>query len=217
MKKREIMTLVSLYAIFIIFTIIVKAVDVQAIGPMGSEVGLASLNRLMLNSGNINQTLYKITEVLGYISLLVCVFFGIVGLLQIIQRKSIKKVDPDILLLGEFYIVVLAFYALFEKVIINYRPVIMDEGLEASYPSSHTMLVVCVMSTAIIQIGGRISDVRLKNVLKAAAIVVTGIMVAGRLLCGVHWLTDIIGGILLSLALIYTYYLLYNKCKRNEA
>lgn len=217
MKKREIMTLVSLYAIFIIFTIIVKAVDVQAIGPMGSEVGLASLNRLMLNSGNINQTLYKITEVLGYISLLVCVFFGIVGLLQIIQRKSIKKVDPDILLLGGFYIVVLAFYALFEKVIINYRPVIMDEGLEASYPSSHTMLVVCVMSTAIIQIGGRISDVRLKNVLKAAAIVVTGIMVAGRLLCGVHWLTDIIGGILLSLALIYTYYLLYNKCKRNEA
>jgi undecaprenyl-diphosphatase len=217
MKKREIMTLVSFYAIFIIFTIIVKAVDVQAIGPMGSEVGLASLNRLMLNSGNINQTLYKITEVLGYISLLVCVFFGIVGLLQIIQRKSIKKVDPDILLLGGFYIVVLAFYALFEKVIINYRPVIMDEGLEASYPSSHTMLVVCVMSTAIIQIGGRISDVRLKNVLKAAAIVVTGIMVAGRLLCGVHWLTDIIGGILLSLALIYTYYLLYNKCKRNEA
>jgi len=217
MKKREIMTLVSLYAIFIIFTIIVKAVDVQAIGPMGSEVGLASLNRLMLNSGNINQTLYKITEVLGYISLLVCVFFGIVGLLQIIQRKSIKKVDPDILLLGGFYIVVLAFYALFEKVIINYRPVIMDEGLEASYPSSHTMLVVCVMSTAIIQIGGRISDVRLKNVLKAAAIVVTGIMVAGRLLCGVHWLTDIIGGILLSLALIYTYYLLYNKCKGNEA
>ena len=217
MKKREIMTLVSFYAIFIIFTIIVKAVDVQAIGPMGSEVGLASLNRLMLNSGNINQTLYKITEVLGYISLLVCVFFGIVGLLQIIQRKSIKKVDPDILLLGGFYIVVLAFYALFEKVIINYRPVIMDEGLEASYPSSHTMLVVCVMSTAIIQIGGRISDVRLKNILKAAAIVVTGIMVAGRLLCGVHWLTDIIGGILLSLALIYTYYLLYNKCKRNEA
>lgn len=217
MKNREIMTLVSLYAIFIIFTIIVKAVDVQAIGPMGSEVGLASLNRLMLNSGNINQTLYKITEVLGYISLLVCVFFGIVGLLQIIQRKSIKKVDPDILLLGGFYIVVLAFYALFEKVIINYRPVIMDEGLEASYPSSHTMLVVCVMSTAIIQIGGRISDVRLKNVLKAAAIVVTGIMVVGRLLCGVHWLTDIIGGILLSLALIYTYYLLYNKCKRNEA
>lgn len=210
MKKKNIRNSVItavLFLIFVDFTLLVRAVDVQPVGPRHSEIGFASINTNFHSHFLMNEPLYKMTSALGILALVVAACFALLGLIQLIKRKSLFKVDYQILILGAFYVIVGVFYIFFEKCIVNYRPVIMDEGLEASYPSSHTMLIVCIMGTAMILFKKYFAEKRGlfigAEVLSAIIIVAT---VVGRLLCGVHWLTDIIGGILLSAALVMLYY-----------
>ena len=134
-----------------------------------------------------------------------CMGFGILGLTQWIRRKSIRKVDYDILVLGGFYIVTIAAYLFFESVAINYRPVLINGYLEASYPSSTTLLVMCVMPTAIMQLGSRIKNKVLRNGIAVTIIAFITFMVIGRVLSGVHWITDVVGGMLLSAGLVMLY------------
>lgn len=205
--KSDIIITACLFLVFIIFTIIVKYVDVKAVGPLQSEVGLASINLAVFKVFGTSKVMYDITEILGYLTFIVIAFFAGFGLYQLIKYKSIKKVDYKILVLGGFYVVVLIFYALFEIVIVNYRPVLVEGGLEASYPSSHTMLSVCVISSAMIIASEMLSGKKGLSI----TVVIIGyalilLTVIGRLLSGVHWFTDIFGGVLLSFALIMLFY-----------
>ena len=193
---------------FVLFTIGVSTIDVQAIGPNGSIVGLATWNLMIFQKIGVHPLWYTITKWLGYVSIMVAGGFAILGLLQFINRKSIFRIDRDILLLGFFYCLVMVAYVLFEIVIINYRPVIIDveEGLEASFPSSHTMLVICIMSTAIMQFHSRIKAKAMRVLVKILSVIIIVVTVVGRLISGVHWFTDIIGGLLLGAAFVMLYY-----------
>ena len=198
---------------FVIYTILVRTIDVKTIGPQGSWVGFSGVNGLFSRLIGYHPVLYTITEFLGIIALLPVVLFGVVGLLQLIQRKSLLAVDKDILVLGGIYIGVLLCYILFNKVAINYRPVILDEGLEASYPSSHTMLAVCVLSTAYKEFQWRLKRSSFKNTLLKTCRVLMVLIVLGRLFSGVHWLTDIIGGLILSGFFVTLFKALTMDCK----
>ena len=190
---------------FVLWTVLVSYVDVRAIGQNASSVGFATLNGYVHNLTGVNMFLYTITDWLGLVPIGVAFGFAVLGLVQWVGRKSLFKVDRSILALGGFYIIVLAMYIFFEIVVINYRPVLIDGYLEASYPSSTTMLVMCVMPTAMMQLHARIkSDVFRRCVLISIA-AFTAFMVIGRLAAGVHWLTDIIGGALVSAGLVITY------------
>ena len=190
---------------FVLWTVLVSYVDVRAIGQNASSVGFATLNGYVHNLTGVNMFLYTITDWLGLVPIGVAFGFAVLGLVQWVGRKSLFKVDRSILALGGFYIIVLAMYIFFEIVVINYRPVLIDGYLEASYPSSTTMLVMCVMPTAMMQLHARIkSDVFRRCVLSSIA-AFTAFMVIGRLASGVHWLTDIIGGALVSAGLVITY------------
>lgn len=192
--------------LFILFTASVKIYDVKPVGPENSMIGYSSLNMAVFNKYGENPFLYTVTEIFGYIALLTAAGFGLVGLLQLIRRRSIKKVDSSILLLGAFYVIVMGFYGLFEVFIINYRPVLVDGVLEASYPSSHTMLVICIMATAIMQYNQRIKSPVTKVLADSICVIIIGVTIVGRLLSGVHWFTDIIGSVILSTSLIIFYY-----------
>ena len=190
---------------FVLWTVLVSYVDVRAIGQNASSVGFATLNGCVHNFTGVNMLLYTITDWLGLVPIGVAFGFAVLGLVQWVGRKSLFKVDRSILALGGFYIIVLAMYIFFEIVVINYRPVLIDGYLEVSYPSSTTMLVMCVMPTAMMQLHARIkSDVFRRCVLISIA-AFTAFMVIGRLASGVHWLTDIIGGALVSAGLVITY------------
>ena len=190
---------------FVLWTVLVSYVDVRVIGQNASSVGFATLNGYVHNLTGVNMLLYTITDWLGLVPIGVAFGFAVLGLVQWVGRKSLFKVDGSILALGGFYIIVLAMYIFFEIVVINYRPVLIDGYLEASYPSSTTMLVMCVMPTAMMQLHARIkSDVFRRCVLISIA-AFTAFMVIGRLASGVHWLTDIIGGALVSAGLVITY------------
>lgn len=192
-------------AIFVLWTVLVSVVDVRAIAPKGSSVGFATLNGYVHDLTGVNMLLYTITDWLGLVPIGVALGFALFGLVQWIKRKSLFKVDRSILVLGVFYIVVMTVYILFEFVVINYRPTLIDGYLEASYPSSTTMLVMCVMPTAMMQLRTRIKNNVLKHCVMILIAVFTSFMVMGRLVSGVHWITDIIGGALVSAGLVIMY------------
>ena len=203
--KRKIYIGLGLLAAFLLWTLAVSRVDVQSIGPQASSVGFATVNGWFHSLTGVNMTLYTITDWLGLVPVAFGFGFATLGLAQWIRRRSIFKVDRSILVLGGFYIVTLMAYLLFEEWVINYRPVLIQGFLEASYPSSTTLLTLCVMPTAQLQLGRRIQDPAFRRIVGIAITAFTLFMVVGRLLSGVHWLTDIIGGILLSAALVTLY------------
>lgn len=190
---------------FVLWTIAICLIDVRAIGPRNTAVGLATINSAVHRFFGVHMALYTITDWLGLVPIAVMLGFAVLGLVQWIRRKKIRKVDYSILALGGFYIVTFAFYMLFEYVVINRRPVLIDGYLEASYPSSTTMLALCVIPTAMIQFRQRIANKLLRRMILALLAAFTIFMVIGRLLSGVHWLSDIVGGILLSAGLVLSY------------
>ena len=209
MKKRDkrlFFAGVGLLLLFVLWTVLVRYIDVQPIGPRGSSVGFAGLNKFVHGLTGVNMSLYNITDWLGLVPIAVAFVFAILGLIQWIKRKKIWLVDYSILVLGGFYIIVISVYILFEMLVINYRPVLINGYLEASYPSSTTMLVMCVMPTAIMQLNTRIKRRMLKNSITFIIVAFIAFMVIGRLISGVHWISDIIGGSLISASLVMIYH-----------
>jgi undecaprenyl-diphosphatase len=190
---------------FLLWTAAVHFVDVQAIGPEESSVGFATINRFVHDLTGVHMSLYIITDWLGLVPIGFVMGFALLGLIQWIRRKNLAKVDYSIIVLGCFYIVVMLAYVLFEVFTVNYRPILINGVLEASYPSSTTMLVMCIMPTAIMQFNVRIKNDVLKRCVASAITAFIVFMVIGRLISGVHWFTDIVGGALLSTGLVLLY------------
>ena len=203
--KKDLVISLSLLAAFALWTIALIFIDVQAIGPGSSSVGLATINAMFHDWTGVHMVIYTITDWLGLVPVAFGFGFASLGLIQWIQRKNLFHVDFSLLVLGGFYMIVLAAYLLFEAHVVNYRPVLINGYLEASYPSSTTMLVMCVMHTAMMQLNSRIQNAAFRQCVRILIALFIGFMVIGRLLSGVHWVTDIIGGILLSFGLVAMY------------
>ena len=203
--KKHLSIAICLFLAFGLWTALVCLVDIQPIGPAESEVGLATLNGWFHNLTGVHWSIYNITDTLSVIPFAIVFGFAVLGLMQWINRKKLSAVDSDIRLLGLFYIATGLAYLFFEIFKINFRPVLVKGVLEVSYPSSTTMLIICIMSTAIIQVYYRIKNKPIRNTITIVMSVFSAFMVIGRAACGVHWLSDIIGGILLSAGLVVTY------------
>ena len=203
--KKLLYIAVFMFAAFAAWTTAICFIDVKSIGPYGSYVGLSTLNKFVHESTGTNMLLYTITDWAGLAPVGTAFGFAVFGLTKWIKRKKFLCIDKDILFLGVFYLLVITAYILFEVFVINYRPILIDGYLEASYPSSTTMLSLCIMLTTIFQFRHRIRNKKIRRWLIIIVLTFTVFMVAGRSISGVHWFTDIAGGILLSLGLVYTY------------
>lgn len=209
-KKYFILSAVCII-LFAVLIIMLKTIDVAAIGPMQSEIGLSHINMSFKALVGTDQLFYDITEYLGVVAILAAAFFALFGVCLLIKHKKLKMVDKDLYLLALVYVIVAIVYALFEKCIVNYRPVLIGGVLEASFPSSHTMLVMTIMLTSSEQAFRRIKNRRLAVMASGVCCVIAAVTAIFRALSGVHWLTDIIGGVLISLAIFFAY---LGICKR---
>ena len=212
-EKKNLFICVGLILFAIIYTCLVKVVDVQPVGAEGSNIGFATINKFVFDNIGFNNIWYKITEILGYVPILFAGVYGLIGMYQLIKRKSFAKVDKELICLAIFYVIVIALYVFFEKVIINYRPVILDEGLEASYPSSHTLMSLCLCGSSIL-INKKLFKNKYTNIMNIINYIMIIVIVVGRLISGVHWFTDILGGIIISSALLKTFKYVINCLKK---
>ena len=204
-EKRILWLGISLVVAFVVWTGLILFVDVQPLGQNGTNIGFATFNVWFHTLTGVHMSIYTVTDWLGLVPVFVCMIFGGLGLGQLIKRRSLVKVDYDILALGFYYIVVIFGYLIFEMIPINYRPILIEGVMEASYPSSTTLLVLSVMPTLIFQVNRRLqNDIRKKTIV-ICTILFSLFMVIGRLVAGVHWFTDIVGGVLLSAGLFYIY------------
>ena len=202
--------------LFIVWTFAVVSVDVKPVGVNGTSVGFATLNLWFHNLTKVNMTLYNITDWLGLVPVFICMVFGMLGLFQLIKRRSLLKVDFDIIVLGVYYVIVILGYLIFEKVPINYRPILIEGFMEASYPSSTTLLVLSVMPTLVFQVNRRLQNATVKNTIGILAILFSIFMIIGRLISGVHWFSDIVGSLLLSTGLFWVYKAAVLFCCKEE-
>ena len=219
MRRNEKTTLragISLLIVFLLWTVLVQSVDVHAAGPGGTRIGFAAFNLWFHRLTGVHMFMYKITDWLGLVPIGTCFGFGIVGVVQMVRRRSLFQVDPDIILLGLYYILVIIGYLVFEMVPINYRPILINGMLEASYPSSTTLLALSVMPTLAFQVDRRTRKTVVRSVTGFFVAIFSVFMVIGRLISGVHWATDIIGAVLLSLGLFLLYRYSAVACVRRR-
>ena len=192
-------------AAFALWTVLVQCVDVQPVGQNGTNVGFATFNVWFHGITGVHMGIYTVTDWLGLVPIVVCLCFGALGAVQLVRRRSLLRVDADLLLLGAYYIVVILCYLVFEMVPINYRPIPIDGIMEASYPSSTTLLVLSVMPTLKFQVDRRTKGSAVRGVTTTFVVAFSALMVLGRLIAGVHWATDIVGAVLLAAGLFALY------------
>ena len=206
-RRKDLLAGIVLLTEFALWTVLIWHIDVQNAGPNGTEIGFAAINVWFHRLTGVHMLIYTMTDWLGLVPIIICMCFGVLGLVQLVKRKSLLRVDSDILMLGAYYVLVVLCYLLFEMVPINYRPILIDGNLEASYPSSTTLLVLSVMPTLKYQSDRRIMNPVTRKAITVFVIVFAVFMIIGRLISGVHWATDIAGSVFLSsgLFLIYRY------------
>ena len=204
-EKKSLLIGIIFLAMFTVWTALILTVDVQPLGQNGTSIGFATFNCWFHHFTGVNMAIYTITDWMGLVPITVCLIFAGVGLVQLIKRRSLFKVDADIIILGVYFAIVFLAYAIFEMIPVNYRPILIEGRMEASYPSSTTLLVLSVIPALIEQIQRRLSAIRVNRIITIAAIAFSVFMVTGRLVSGVHWFTDIVGGELLSAGLFKLY------------
>ena len=219
-SKRLMIAAIGLTVLFVLLTILLKVVDVQPAGPQQSEIGFAGLNVAFATTIGYSKTFYYAAAILGILCLLIAAGFALMGLMQLIATKDLRQVNYRILAVGGLYVAVVLCYLFFELVVINYRPVAINDKLAPSYPSSHTLLALTITISAAMVLKGVLKNRRLAEILGWICVGLGVLTVLFRLLSGMHWLTDIVGGMLLSAALLtwfaFALELLHEKHKRYE-
>lgn len=217
-NKKWIISTSVVSVIALVYTILITFVDRNAIGANDSVVGFSKINKYFLDLLKFNNTFYNITKYTGIIIILIAVIYMIIALIELIKRKTFKEVDSELIFAGVFYIALIIIYFVFELLKINYRPILINGVLEPSYPSSHTMLAVFICVTALLINKKIIKNTPLKITIDTITIIIGLVTVIGRIISGVHWITDIIGGILISTALVLGYVLAIKitETKKND-
>ena len=203
-KRKKIILAETLLLLTLLLIVMLLTVDVQPIGPQGTSIGLSHLNQAVFTAVGTSQFWYAVTMVIGLLSILAVVCFAGLGLWQLIQRKSLKKVDTELYVLAGLYVVTAIVYVFFDKVAVNYRPILENGSTvpESSFPSSHTMLACVVLGSALLLLPRYIQNRNIRRALSLVCCLFMLLIIVGRLLAGVHWLTDILGGILIGGLLI---------------
>lgn len=202
---------------FIVFTLIVRFVNPAPIGPNNSIVGLSTLNKWIFEKIGVHSIGQTIADLMIVIAIASAGIFAVLGVIQLIKRKSIKNVDKVIISLGIIYLVIILFYVFFEFVIVNYRPILIDGILETSYPSTHTMIACSIIPTSMFASYYYIKNKAVKNTITICSALFVLITLVARIISGVHWFTDIIGAILLSSTIVLLFLSLIRTFENNKS
>ena len=186
----------TLTVFFVVFTLTLKLVDMQS--DSSQFIGWASINIWWRDLIGVHFSWHIISHFIALISLLVLTGILIWQVITVFHRRKLSALtrnwwvfDITLLALGLSYL-------LFQIVAINYRPIQVDGAIEISYPSSHSLLITTTWLLIIFRLRREIQSQTWRRILIIVGwtLMLTGVI--ARLLCGYHWFTDIVGGVLLG-------------------
>lgn len=155
----------------------------------------------------------KITDIILIAALALLGVFAILGLTEWIRRKSLKKVDRELLAMLPSLVLMAATYFIFDKLLIlNTRP---NGSGEPSFPSSHTMATTTIFLMAIIALPKYVKNQPLRIVLDAVMLILIALVSVGRVAANMHWASDVIAALIFSV-IFAALYLLILKLKKKE-
>ena len=199
-----------LLLIFIVFTILVKTVDVQYYFN-NTYVGFYSINskfgEFVTNFGKY-ESMSKMSDIILYLSFAYILVLFIFALIELIKNKSFKKLNMNYYLVLGGYVLTVIFYFVFEVVKVNYSPISPIDNLKPSYPSSHVLLgcMFYLLNTFTAMKLLKPEKEWIKPLVFAATGVICLLLIFTRALSSKHWLTDIIASIILVSSL-YTLFI----------
>ncbi len=156
----------------------------------------------------------KATDIILITALLVLGVFAALGLYQLINRKSLKKVDRNLLAFIPTFLIMFVIYIIFEKfLIINVRP---DGSGEPSFPSTHTMIVATVFFITMLNLKKYVNQKPLRIILSIVMLILICLTAVGRVLANKHWPTDVLGGVIFSVVLAGIYYVIAKPSKKPK-
>ena len=203
----------------IVFTVAVSFLDVKENPDGGHNIGLSSVNLAFHKTFPYNEVLHNISEYAGYIPVLFALFFALMGAGQALKHKSFKRVDNVLFFLAGYYVIVGFVYLIFEKFCINVRPIMLDGEWEASYPSSHTLFSITLSASAILVNDIFYAKAKWRRPMNVLAYIFMLSVPVLRLFSGVHWLSDIVGGVIISATLVsilnYAFFFVRSSTKKN--
>lgn len=202
--KNIIKTLIWMIAC-VLFTIFAMTFDKKPIAPDGSPVGFGSINDFFFSIFGAHKVADVISDIFSVLSIAVALFFTILGLIQLIKRKNIFKVDMTVICMGIVYAITIALYILFILCPVNMAPYLEDGEATASFPSSHTMTIVAIFLTAAAWVGRKVKNARSAEIITYVLYGSSAVLVIFRLFSGAHWFTDIVGGVIYAFMLSSLY------------
>ena len=110
--KKNLSAGLVLITAFVLWTVMVTTINVQPLGINGTDIGFSTINLWFHKLTGTNMALYTITDWLGLVPVFCCFIFGFTGFVQLVKRKSLAKVDCDIIILGIYYVAVIFLYLL---------------------------------------------------------------------------------------------------------
>lgn len=204
MKKRYLIISCASLLLFLLFLIMLYTVDVKNIGAGVTKVGLCFINNHSFMASNASMW-DKISDVCMYLGIGVIGALFILGVVQLIQRKNILKVDKEILVFGCLVVLMIIIWLFFDKVlIVNNRPILVDGKVECSFPSTHIMITSFALLSGSYYLFKKINKKHLTIIMYVASAIIVTICFLGRVLSGMHFLTDAVCGLLMGLFLFFS-------------
>ena len=218
MKKYQYLLIPAIFLVaFVVFTILVKTVDVDYLALGNYKIGFKSFNyetqSKILDMAR-QSPMKKLSDVLLYVSIGSCLIYVVIGIYQLIKTKSLFKVNYRLYMLALTYVSIAVIYFIFEILKINYSPDLTN-GLKASYPSSHVFIgatLICVNIYAAMEMLNMNEENKwLRTVGYIAGLVICVALIVSRTLSAKHWATDIIASVILTGFIVSLFIALYNK------
>lgn len=164
------------------------------------------MNDAIFNFFGENKTLDKISDVLLIAMLAIVAGFALSGLVQLIKRNKLKKVDSEILAMVPSLLLLVAVYFVFEKIwVLNYRPILINGIAEPSFPSTHTLIAVTVLGMTMMALPKYIKNRKQRILIDVLALIAMAAMAFLRVASGMHWMTDVLGGVIFGIDLVLVY------------
>ena len=183
--------------VFVVFTCLVKWVDVRVDGE--HAVGWGAVNFWWRDLVGVNRAWAVVSDA-AVVMTGVAVLIGLGWQLVLVIRSH--RLPRAWWVFDLALAAVVLFYVLFQILVVNYRPDLTNHGGEASYPSSHVFWLSAVCPLLILAFGRMVDSRVWRGVVHVAGCVLGILGIVARVLAGYHWLTDILGGVLLGLVVV---------------